>query len=76
VLPDIVPDCIIASLDRADMKGRSSDVLRDRAPDVKVICTCKEPSMELAVNAVRLGAVDVLVRPQSSRSCSSQPSTA
>src|SRR4030095_9323813 len=56
VLPDIVPDCIIASLDLADMDGpQLLDVLRDRARDVKVICTCKEPSMELAVNAVRLG---------------------
>src|SRR6185436_8860392 len=63
-LPDIVPDCIIASLDLADLKGpQLLDVLRDRARDVKVICTCAEPSMELAVNAVRLGAVDVLVRP-------------
>ncbi len=64
VLPDIVPDCIIASLDLADLRGtKILDVLRDRARDVKVICTCAEPSMELAVDAVRLGAVDVLVRP-------------
>jgi DNA-binding NtrC family response regulator len=64
VLPDIVPDCIIASLDLADLRGPAIlDVLRDRARDVKVICTAAEPSIELAVHAVRLGAVDVLVRP-------------
>ena len=68
LLPDLVPDLIVASLDVPDLPGsRMLTVLRERAPDVPVIATVARPSMALGVAAIRAGAVDVVPRPVNRR---------
>jgi len=64
LLPDLVPDLIVASLDLPDLRGtRLLDVLRERAPGVPLVVTLEAADLDLAVQAVRRGAIDVLCRP-------------
>ncbi len=64
LLPELTPDLVLASLDLPDLPGlRLLDVLRERAPGVPVLATVDSPDMDLAVQAVRRGAQDVLARP-------------
>ncbi|RME24462.1 MAG: sigma-54-dependent Fis family transcriptional regulator [Deltaproteobacteria bacterium] len=64
LLPDLAPDLIVASLDLPDLPGlRLLDVLRERAPGVPVVAVVANPDMDLAVQAVRRGALDVLAHP-------------
>ena len=64
LLPDLVPDLIVASLDLPDLGGeRLLATLRRRAPDVPVIATLARPNMSQGVSAMRSGAVDVIGRP-------------
>jgi DNA-binding NtrC family response regulator len=64
LLPEVVPDLIICSLDLAELPGlRMLETLAQRAPGVPVLATLTTPSMELGIAAVRAGAEDVLSRP-------------
>ena len=64
LLPDIVPDLVVTSLDLPDLPGtRMLDLLRERAPGVPVLATVDRADMDMGVQAVRRGAVDVLAQP-------------
>ena len=64
LLPDLVPDLILASLDLPDLPGvRLLELLRERAPGVPVLATVERADMDLGVQAVRRGAIDVLSLP-------------
>ena len=68
VLPELVPDLVIVSLDLADLPGiRAIEVLRQRAPGVPLIATSGKPGLEIGVAAMRAGAIDVLSRPVNPR---------
>ncbi|MCK6505865.1 sigma-54 dependent transcriptional regulator [Myxococcota bacterium] len=64
LLPDIVPDLVLASLDLPDLPGvRLLELLRERAPGVPVLAMLERADMDLGVQAVRRGALDVLAAP-------------
>jgi two-component system, NtrC family, response regulator AtoC len=64
MLPDMVPDLIIASLDLPDLQGaRVVGLLRNRAPGVPILAVTSNPSMAVGIAAIRAGALDVLVSP-------------
>ncbi|MCB9777822.1 MAG: sigma-54-dependent Fis family transcriptional regulator [Alphaproteobacteria bacterium] len=64
LLPELVPDLVVTSLDLPDLGGvRILDVLGERAPGVPLLATMGAPDMDIAVQAVRRGAMDVVTRP-------------
>jgi two-component system, NtrC family, response regulator AtoC len=64
MLPDMIPDLIVTSLDLPDLAGaRVVELLRARAPGVPVLALTGQPGMSIGIAAVRAGAVDVLHSP-------------
>jgi len=57
---------VLCPLQSSSVDGRAIiDFVRGRSPDTQVVLTAARPSIAAAVDAVRLGAADFLVRPDS-----------
>ncbi len=66
LLPELLPDLVIASMQLPDLGGpRLLELLRERSPGIPVIVTLPAPDMEIGVQAVRRGAIDVMAQPVS-----------
>ncbi len=64
VLPNLVPDLIIVSMDLPDLPGPDAlRLLTQRAPGVPLLATTHLPSVARAVSAIRSGAVDLQPHP-------------
>ena len=64
LFPELQPDLIITSLDLIDLPGlRILNVLSERAPGVPVLATVEHASMQMGLEAAKLGALDILQSP-------------
>jgi two-component system NtrC family response regulator/two-component system response regulator HydG len=66
LLPELKPELVIAAMDTQDLPGlRLFEAVRSRAPGTPIIVIAPHPTVEGAVQALRMGAVDYIGRPVS-----------